>query len=234
MIEHDIRTAATVISGYTRILLDERVGSLGPDQRKFLSETERAAGRISCLLDNLLEFASLGRAGKLEIRAEPLQLHDLLNAAVATLRPFWSERDQRVELDLGAAQDWVLGDPGQLERVFVNLIQNAIRFGPRGQKLRISSQLLEAASPGVIRVTVEDQGPGVSDAELDSIFEPFSRGTAATPGSGQGVGLGLSICRSVAEAHGGEITVESVSGSGGCFNVHLPLSEHRRENGQTG
>ncbi len=234
MIEHDIRTAATVISGYTRILLDERVGSLGADQREFLFETERAAGRISCLLDNLLEFASRGRVGEFEVRAEPLDLHEVLRAAVAALRPFWSECDQRVELELGAAHDRVLGDPRQLERVFVNLIQNAIRFGPRGQEVRIATQTLETESPGVIRVTVEDQGPGVCATELDRIFEPFERGTAAETGSGQGVGLGLSICRWAVEAHHGEIEVFSVPGGGACFCVRLPLLGHGRGNGQAG
>ena len=232
MIEHDIRTAATVISGYTRLLLDERVGSLGADQRNFLLETERAAGRISGLLDDLREFESLGRSREFEIRGEPLALHEILHGVVAALRPSWSERGQSVELELLAAHDEVRGDPRQLERVFGNLVQNAINFGPPGQKLRIATQTLELEAPRMIRVTIEDEGPGVCEAELDRIFEPFARGSAAAAGSDQGVGLGLSICRWVVEAHDGEIEVLSASAGGARFCVCLPLAGHGRGNGQ--
>ena len=222
MIEHDIRTASTVIRGYTRMLLDERVGSLVPEQRRFVCETRRASERISLLLDNLLEVAAFKCSGAMQIKHTRVPLHSTLASALAMVQPLSEERAQCVELAALAERDHVLGDPDYLERVFVNLIQNAIKFGPQGSQVRVVTDCVDLDGQPGIRVSVEDQGPGVAVDEADRIFQPFVRGEAAQPGSAHGIGLGLPICRWVVDAHGGSVQVATANG-GGCFQVTLPL-----------
>ena len=121
-----------------------------------------------------------------------------------------------------------------MERVFVNLVQNAIEFGPPRQTIRIATEERAAEAPGLIHVTVEDEGPGIGDEEADRIFEPFVSGSAVKVAPVRGLGLGLAVCRWVVEAHGGAIDLNSASGIGARFRVCLPLAEQGENDDEPG
>jgi signal transduction histidine kinase len=227
MMEHEIRTAATVISGYTRLLLDERVGEINPTQRTFLQEASKATDRISSLLDNLLELSSLQCPTAMRVVRKPIHLHDVLRSAAEALRPMLDERRLEVALELDAPRDLVQGDFTRLEQVALNLLANAGKFSPEATRIRVTTALCDGEDGEALMVSVDDEGPGVTREERERIFRPFVQGEAAAGTTrSAGVGLGLAICRKILEAHAGSI--EAVPSLGrGLFRFTLPLSRVR-------
>lgn len=221
MIEHEIRTASTAVRGYLRMLLDERAGAINPTQRRFLEEARRASGRISALLDNLIEMTTPDAPGALRVVRKSARLHVIVQAAVDATRPLLEDRGVQVCLELEAEDDEVRVDAGQVEQVFINLLVNAAKFGPQGGLVRITTHHLELDGGAWLCFSLQDEGPGVAEEEEAQIFQPFVRGRAAAESDSDGVGLGLAICRKIVEAHAG--TIEAVSTLGhGLFRVLLP------------
>jgi signal transduction histidine kinase len=221
MIEHEIRTATTVIRGYLRLLLDERAGELAERQRDFLGEACRETERISALVDDLLDVAASEGARGLRVTRKPGRLRGVIDGALARVRPLVEQRDIEVSLDDGLEHDSLQLDSERVERVLVNLLENAAKFSPPGSSIRVVTDLVEQGDSELISVAVIDQGPGVSTLDAQCIFEPFVRGSGEAPAA-KGVGLGLAFCRRVIEAHGGSI--EAVSGLGyGLFKLTLPV-----------
>lgn len=218
MIEHEIRTASTVIRGYNRMLLDERVGALNECQTGFLHEMRRATERISELLDNLLEMASYDSPSGLRVTRRPASLHQVARAAADAVRPILEDRSMQLELDLQADPDDAFIDPARIEQVLLNLLTNAAKFAPHGGLVRLESRRRD----GAIELIVRDRGGGVDPCEAERIFEPFVQGTAASATGAGGVGLGLAICRKILHAHGGAIRSDC-DAAGGVFRVTIPL-----------
>ncbi len=224
MIEHEIRTAVTVVRGYLRWLGGERDRLLEPEHWTYVREARRAIERVGPLCDNLLELARSGEA--LPSARKLVRLHDVLELAARTARPFFADRGVKLELELGAAPDALSGDPERLEQVFVNLFANAAGFTPEGGRVVAVSELAELDGGTVLQVAVADQGPGISADDAERIFAPFVRGPRPAGAGSGGVGLGLAICRRIVGAHGGR--VEAVPDLGyGLFRVTLPTAGHR-------
>jgi two-component system OmpR family sensor kinase len=222
MIEHEIRTAVTAVRGYLRWLGSERDRLLEPEHWTFVREARRSIERVGPLLDNLLELARSGEP--LPSGRKPVRLHDVLELALRTARPLLAERGVKVECELGAAPDSLLGDAERLEQVFVNLLANAAAFSPEGARVRIVSELAELDAGTSLQVAISDEGPGLSRADAERVFLPFVRGPRAPGASSSGVGLGLAICLRILAAHGGRI--EAVPDLGyGLFRVTLPTGE---------
>ncbi len=219
MIEHEIRTAVTAVRGYLRWLGGERDRLLDPEHWSFVREARRAIERVAPLLDNLLELARAGEA--LPSTRKPLRLHEVIELAVRTAKPLLAERGVKIESDLGAHPDDLVGDPERLEQVFVNLLANAAAFSPEGGSVRIATELAELETGEVVQVAFADQGPGVAPDDVERIFAPFVQGHRSLGVASGGVGLGLAICRRIVAAHGGRI--EAVPALGyGLFRVTLP------------
>jgi signal transduction histidine kinase len=219
MIEHEIRTAVTAVRGYLRWLGSERDRLLEPGHWTFVREARRAVERIGPLLDNLLELARSGEA--LPSARKELRLHDVLELAARTARPLLADRGAKVELELGAAPDALLGDAERLEQVFVNLLANAAAFSPEGGRIHVATDVAELRDGSVLQVAITDQGPGVGRDDAERIFRAFVRGPRAPGARSAGVGLGLAICQRIVAAHGGRI--EAVPDLGyGLFRVSLP------------
>jgi signal transduction histidine kinase len=219
MIEHEIRTAVTAVRGYLRWLGSERDRLLEPEHWSYVREARRAIERVGPLLDNLLELARSGEP--LPSGRKPVRLHDVIELAVRTARPLLADRGVKVECELGAAPDAVLGDAERLEQVFVNLLANAAGFSPEGARVRIATDLAELEGGPVLQVAISDEGPGISGADAERVFRPFVRGPRPPGAASSGVGLGLAICVRILSAHGGRI--EAVPDLGyGLFRVTLP------------
>lgn len=204
-ISHDLRTPLTSIIAGGSALGSE---TLTAAERAELSEGIVAEGsRLSRLVENLLDMSRL-EAGKAEPHRGPVDLAEVLEA----VRQGQSQPES-IRLALDAELPMVKADPVQLERVFANLLENAVRYG-NGRPVLVRSRVVG----GNIVVRVVDQGPGIPEGERERIFEPFQHGAAANAGSG----LGLAIARGFVEANGGEIAVESLPGQGTSFVVTLP------------
>ena len=219
MIEHEIRTAVTAVRGYLRWLGSESDRLLEPGHWTWVREARRAIERVGPLLDNLLELARSGEP--LPSGRKPVRLHDVIELALRTARPLLADRGVKVECELGASPDTLLGDAERLEQVFVNLLANAAGFSPEGARVRIATDLAELDGGAVLQVAVSDEGPGLSGADAERVFQPFVRGPRAPGAASSGVGLGLAICVRILAAHGGRI--EAVPDLGyGLFRVTLP------------
>jgi len=204
-VSHDLRTPLTSIIAGGSALGSE---TLTAEERAELSEGIVAEGsRLSRLVENLLDLSRL-EAGKAEPHRGPVDLAEVLEAARQG-----QGNSESIRLGVDPDLPMVEADAAQLERVFANLLENAVRYGS-GRPVLVRSRVVG----GNIVVRVVDQGPGIAERDWGRIFEPFQHGDAA----GAGSGLGLAIAKGFVEANGGEIAVESLPGQGTSFVVTLP------------
>jgi len=221
MVEHEIRTASTVIRGYLRLVLDGRAGPLEDEQREFLDEARRETRRIQGLVDDLLELAACEGPRELRVVRKPGRLHPVVHQALATARPLLEARQIELALDLDLDDDAVSLDEERIASVLVNVLANAAKFSPRNGTVRVATHLVEGAGGASISISILDEGPGVSHEDAECIFDPFVRGQGGNPPV-EGMGLGLALCRRVLEAHGGAIV--AIPGLGyGLFRLTLPV-----------
>jgi two-component system sensor histidine kinase KdpD len=214
-LSHDLRTPLGVITGAASGLR-ERGDQMDPTARAdLLDSILQESERMNRLIRNLLDMIRL-ETGSLEVQKEWQPLEDTVG--VALLRLDERMRDHPVTVLLPPDLSLVPIDAVLLEQVFINLLENAAKYTPAGTPVEISAHNV----PGAVQVSVADRGPGLPPGEETRIFEKFYRGAAAE--SGQGVGLGLTICRGIITAHGGRIWAEPRSGGGIQINFTLPLS----------
>jgi signal transduction histidine kinase len=180
-----------------------------------------SASRLGRVVEDLVDVAR-AQAHVLRIETARLRLEDTLVAAVDAAAPVFAQKLQRLETDIApAAPMWIDGDAGRLQQVFANLLSNASRYSPEGAEISISAHRTENRALIVIR----DTGVGIRRDMLQRIFEPFVRESG---GRADGLGVGLTLVRSLVEHHGGHIRAESAGpGLGSSFIVELPLIDDR-------
>jgi signal transduction histidine kinase len=197
-------------------LLREGLYTRTPQQlEELVLSLERGTLRLTQLIDNLLESVRI-ESGQLDIRRQSIDLHDVIDDAVGTVEALLRQRGQRVEQSL-AAELALNGDAVRLTQVFVNLLANASKFGPQDGIIRIGA----ARGPQTIDAWVEDAGPGLPEGAQENVFERFSRGGDEPAPSG--MGLGLSISRSIVERHGGRLAVSRTADGYTRFTLTLPV-----------
>jgi two-component system, OmpR family, phosphate regulon sensor histidine kinase PhoR len=201
---HDLKTPVTAVKGYTQIAM--RLARKSGDAR-LLQQLEMINARsddLTYLIDTLLDMSRL-QAGRLYLDIEPLALADLV-ARVVRHFDFDLRRQGRVlALDLPVAPVTVEWDGMRIERALFNLIGNALKYSPNGGVVELRARLLLQAGGELVELAVTDHGIGIPPAERELIFERFHRAPQAIADGFKGSGLGLYICRSVIEAHGGQI-----------------------------
>jgi two-component system sensor histidine kinase KdpD len=213
-VSHDLRTPLAVISGATSSLV-EGATMLEPATRVELAQTAYdEAERLNRLVGNLLDMTRL-ESGAVQVRKEWQPLEEVVGAALTRLDE--RLRDHPVTASLPPDGPLVPLDSVLIEQVLINLLENAIKYTPPGSPIEISA----TGARDAVTVTVADRGPGIPPGGVQRVFEKFYRARAGD-GSG-GVGLGLTICRGIVEAHGGRIWVENRPGGGAAFHFTLPL-----------
>jgi two-component system sensor histidine kinase KdpD len=211
-VSHDLRTPLTAILMAITALDSERPTS--ENAADVREQVTNAATRLWHLIEKLLDLSVL-QAGRAEPRLIWYSLDEVLEEAIE------QARDDSVPFKLSVERDMPLlrGDPGQLERAFVNVLENAARYSA-GKPVSVRARRVRDR----IRVLVVDQGPGIPHAEQERIFLPFYRAPEADSGH-PGSGLGLAITRGFLELNGGRISVESLHGQGTSFIVEFPVLE---------
>ncbi|MGB0093616.1 MAG: ATP-binding protein [Solirubrobacteraceae bacterium] len=208
-ISHDLRSPLTAITTAGSAL---RSATVTENERLELIEVVETQGaRLAKLVDDLLDLSKI-QAGAVAPRADWCDLNDTVTSAAAQLRS-----DHPIEFALPADLPLVHADAAQLERVFSNLIENAVKFSPAGTPVRISAGL----GSGTVTVRITDQGRGIPSQHRGRVFDPFFRGRGDV---GSGSGLGLAICRGFVEANGGRIVLQSGAGRGTSFAVSFPAA----------
>jgi two-component system phosphate regulon sensor histidine kinase PhoR len=212
-VSHELRSPLTAIKGYVDSLLDG-----GPwdeaTEREFLDIIAASAEKLAVLVDNLLDAAKL-EAGVLRMEMEPVRVERIAQQVLDHRRRLAPSHELRLEVDdnLPLAE----ADPIRLEQILVNLVDNAIKYSPAGGPVTV-----RITGGDSITVRVSDQGVGIAQEDADRLFERFFRVDNGLARSTKGVGLGLYICKSLIEGHGGRIWVESAPGRGSTFAFTLP------------
>jgi two-component system sensor histidine kinase KdpD len=217
-ISHDLRSPLTAITTAVSGLGDERVSADG--RAELLSVLRDESARLAHLVDDLLDLSRV-QAGAVNPRVDWLDLHEVVGRAASQVHA------AAVSIDLPADLPLVRADASQMERVFLNLLENAARFSPPGRPVTVSG----GTGRGHVTVRVTDEGPGVPLGQAEAVFEPFYRGRRSGGagddhhGPGAGAGLGLAICRGFVEANGGRLVLQRpVDGGGASFAVSLPAT----------
>lgn len=215
---HDLRTPVAAMLS----LAENARDGVQTDPRAALEDIAAHARRLRQLLTNLLALARADE-GQTRQDAEPVRLDTLAEDVVASLQPL--AEDRALTLRTGPLDEaTVNGDLPQLLLVVMNLVDNALTYTPTGGTVTVSVRREDAAA---VLLSVRDTGIGIASSDLPHIFERFYRADAARHRSTGGSGLGLAIVQTLAEAHGGEVTVQSTPGNGSTFTVHLPLASTR-------
>lgn len=212
-VTHDLQTPLAAIMGSTTSLLQ---GQLSPQiTQELLTNIYEETERLSRLINNLLNMAKL-ESGSLKLKKEVQPLEEVVGAALNHLERRLAERP--VQVSLPADLPMVPLDGALAEQIFINLLENALRYTPAGSPISIAATL----AGDHLEVEVADSGPGFSPEDLDKVFEMYYRGSTGQDLTGYG--LGLSICRAIVEAHGGRIWARNRDGGGAAVKFALPLS----------
>jgi signal transduction histidine kinase/HAMP domain-containing protein len=216
-ISHEFRTPLAAQLASIELLRDGVETMAVGERRELLYSLERGALRLTRLIDNLLESVRI-ESGQLGIRRQPLALGEVVADAAALIHSLMAQRRQTLVIELPADLPALEGDGPRLTQVFVNLFANASKYAPEGSAVRVGA----GRDAGTLSVWVEDEGPGVPEGERGVIFERFRRSTGEEPEPG-GLGLGLWICKSIIERHGGTIGVARTAEGRTRFTATLPL-----------
>lgn len=221
LVSHELRTPLTSIIGYLELVRDEE-DDLPPDARRFLGVVDRNANRLLRLVGDLL-FVAQVEAGRLSLERTDVTLAAVVTQSAEAARPA-AERG-RIELGADLADVPALaGDPDRLGQLVDNLLSNALKFTPEGGHVTVA--LRDDGDAAVIEVA--DDGVGVPAADQVHLFERFYRSSNAVSAAMPGAGLGLAICRTIAEAHHGTIALRSTEGAGTTVTVRLPYDPSGR------
>lgn len=214
-ISHDLRTPLASLVGMADTLAMSLDGLQGR-QAELVRAIREASLRMNSQVSNLLDMARL-QSGQVQLNLQWLPLEEAVGSALRALEGTLDLR--RVRVALPPDLPLLNVDPALFERVLCNVLENAVKYTPDGSRIDIGA----AISGDRVKVTVDDNGPGLPKNREDAIFQMFERGRkeSATPG----VGLGLAICRAIVEAHGGTIVGETRSGGGARFTIDLPRGE---------
>jgi PAS domain S-box-containing protein len=217
LVSHELRTPLTSIRGYLELVLDGEAGALDEEQARFLRVVERNAIRLQGLVGDLLFIAQV-EAGRLAIESAPVDIAEIVDESIEAARPAAGEK----QLELAVETDHLAafcGDRGRLGQLLDNLVSNAVKFTPPGGRVTVRA----AEAGGRLELSVADTGIGIPELEQGQLFQRFFRSSTATEQAIPGTGLGLTIAKAIAEAHGGTIRCESAEGVGTTFTVELPF-----------
>lgn len=218
-ISHDLRTPLTAASAGLGMLETSLGDRLKPNERQLLGNIRRNVAHLRFLIDDLLTMNQL-EAGALRLEPTPIDLRTVVDDAVAAVQLQIQAKGQTLEVNLPAPLRYV-GDPRRLGQVMINLLCNAHQHTPSGTHIAV----VASVSPGELRLSVEDDGPGLPKEAREAVFERFVRQSDA----GGGSGLGLAIARSLVALHGGRLWVEDRPGSGCVFHLALPRTDIAEE-----
>lgn len=221
-VSHELRTPLTAIRGYVETLLHTPPANPG-DSRQFLAIIDRHAERLSRLTEDLLTLSDL-ESGKIQLALQPIDAGQLIQRV---LEVFWDQaKRKKIRLTSNVAPDLpkLIGDLDRLQQLFINLVDNAIKYAPAGGQVTLTAvHPLQNGGPSHLEIAVSDTGPGIPEKDLPRLTERFYRVDKARSRDLGGTGLGLAIVKHIAQAHKAELKFESELNKGTTVHVRLPM-----------
>ncbi|MBX5461843.1 MAG: PAS domain S-box protein [Steroidobacteraceae bacterium] len=222
-LSHELRTPLSAIQGWASLLRQRDVSP--EDRERGLETIERNVRAQTQIVNDLLDMSRI-ISGKIHLEVQPLYLHEVINNAIEAVRQSAAAKHIRITPMLDSSIGLVRGDPNRLQQVLWNLLSNAVKFTPNGGRVQV---ILERVNSHV-EIVVEDTGVGIKPDFLPHVFDRFRQGDPTTTRRYGGLGLGLSIVKSLVELHGGSVRVKSPGeNQGSTFVVVLPVSHVQEE-----
>ena len=226
-VAHELRTPISAMSASLDLLHQDAVSMTKEELTAMVTTLRRSAYRLEHLVENLLDAGSI-EAGTFQVRLTPTSLERALHDSLVFVETVCAAKGQRIEVSLGPNTERIVADQRRTTQVFSNLITNASKYSPEGTTVRVLAEVRD----GYVRVTVKDEGSGIPEEEQPRLFQRFFRAREVREAAG-GLGLGLTICRAIVRAQGGDIGIESAPGSGTSVHFTIPkardLAEEARE-----
>ena len=216
---HELRTPLTGILGQAEILAMNLTGNLSEKQLKSLEGIENGGQRLLKLISDVMDYTWL-QSAKVELDLPHCSLKNTCWASIQTIRKLADEKQQQLEFNIHPESILIRIDESRIRQVLANLLENAVKFAPKGGRI----QLIVTGLPEEhkVKLTVSDTGIGIAEEDFPKLFKPFVQLDARLSRNYEGTGLGLALVKALAELHGGSVTVESVIGQGSSFCVSLP------------
>jgi signal transduction histidine kinase len=215
-LNHELRSPISSILGFAKMLKEQHYGPLNPKQMQYVSAVVTTGQHLLDLVNNYLVLAKI-EADKQKLDLENLAVEDVCQASLFIVSQKAEDKGLKLILELADDVDFCTADPVRLKQILVNLIYNGIKFTDRG-----SVTLQVSLDDKFIKFAVIDTGIGISEANLQKLFQPFQQ----IKRHHEGTGLGLVLSRKLAQLHGGDIVVTSQEGKGSCFKLLLPKRSH--------
>ena len=219
---HELRTPVTSIKGFLELLADEPL-SLNDEQQRFLDAVRRNTDRLEKLIDDLLDISRL-ESGMVTIQPSVFDFREVLAQVVDDMQSELESHGLNINSPEYPSPVVVVADRDRILQVMTNLLSNAVKYAPAGSGIgiRLDEPGDGRDGDGLVKVSVEDHGPGISGPDVENLFQKFYRVDNSTTRSAPGTGLGLAISKALVELHGGNIWVESELGRGSTFSFTIP------------
>jgi len=212
---HELRTPLHSIIGFTKLVLDGKVGDV-ETQKEFLTIINKQSEQLRNLIDELVDVPNV-ESEHFEVQKKSVSIEELIQSAVKELYSITSKRNIVLSKDVPLTLPEINADEKRLKQVMFNLLDNAIKFSEDGSHINVKAEV----NSGKLLVAVSDQGVGITEEDMNAIFGRYYRAKDSIRVGG--LGLGLHISKQIIEAHGGRIWAESIKGKGSTFSFTLPL-----------
>jgi signal transduction histidine kinase len=240
-VSHELRTPLTSIIGYSEMLAEGIAGPLADEQAEYVRTIHGKGEQLLGLIMGLLDLSKL-ESGTMLLRQAPTQIEPVLGEVISTLTPTARKKEVELVLDADGAKCELAADGERLRQVFINLVENAVKFTPKGGRVTVRSRVVDGGADDgddagaallaplrrSVEVQVVDTGIGIPTAERERVFDAFYQVDGSSTREYGGTGLGLSIVKRIVEAHGGTVRIEGNEPNGTKFIVGLPSAQARR------
>jgi two-component system sensor histidine kinase BarA len=236
-VSHELRTPLTSIIGYSEMLVEGLVGEMKNDQLDFVKTIHDKGQQLLSLITGLLDLGKL-ESGTMRMTVKQIHIESVVAEVVSTLTPTARKKEVRLAVDIPKGLPELPGDPERLRQVFLNLVENSLKFTPPGGSVTLGARLVDGDAPGEddddaglallgptrarIEVRVADTGIGIPPRERAKVFDAFYQVDSSSTRQYGGTGLGLSIVRRLVQAHAGTVRIEDNVPRGTAFIVSLP------------
>jgi len=215
---HELRTPLNAIIGFSELLIDSTNGQFADATKiRFLEQIHASGKDLLGLINDILDLSKI-EAGQMELHLQTVSVGDLLSQVASTVEPLISKKHMTLETEAASAGQ-ITADEGKLKQMLLNLLSNAIKFTDEGGAISVTA----TRAGSLLQIVVADNGMGIGDADIKRIFHEFQQVDSGANRKQQGTGLGLTLTRSFAVLHGGDVRLESELGKGSRFTIDLPV-----------
>ena len=231
---HELRTPLNHIIGFTELVLDKNFGELNEIQEEYLHDVHGSGKHLLSLINDILDLSKL-ETGKLELKSSCVNIRDVLENSLVMIKEKALKHGIKISTDFKDIPESINADRRKLKQILYNLLSNAVKFTPDNGNISVVARCISNGDKRIryfansadsyLEISIEDNGVGLEDKDLERIFEPFEQADNSASRQFQGTGLGLSVTKSLVELHKERIWAESRGeGQGATFSFRIPVN----------